>query len=199
MSWNAGQTITGGLLNDCTIQVTTSAGLGSLAAVTGMVAFCTDTLQVVIYTGSVWIPVGGGIVADPKSSSSNGTSTSGSIETEDSVLGVYSCQLVSGRWYQVVMDGLLCSGSVANDLFRFNIRDGGTSAPTTSSTAVASVQWECITTGGAGQVTTLVRGIFQSASTGTHQLAFFAVRQSGTGVFTPVGTRSLYVVDLGSS
>lgn len=158
-------------------------------------------------TPGTWVATGAqGIQANPTTSTATGTATSGTTDTIDTVLGTYQFTAVAGQWYHVYLDGLVCNGSVANDAFALRVRDSGSaSTPTTASTAVIDDQWTVNTgTGSAGRITRNLSGIFQSGSSGTHTLAFFAQRVSGTGVFTPLsptavtttGARSLYVENI---
>ncbi len=146
--------------------------------------------------------MGQGIVAAPISTASSGTNTSGTTETFDAVLGYYPCNLVAGRRYWAVMNGLHGGSTVTADLYNIRIRDSGTSSnPTSGSTLVASSSWYAPVSGGPGQTFIHVAGSFIAATSGTHTLGMSAVRFAGTGVFTPLSAsslaRELYVVDLG--
>lgn len=162
-------------------------------------------------TPGTWLPVGGAqnLGAVPISTVTNGTATVGTTDTIDSVLGNYQFTAISGRRYRVVMTGLMGNGSVAADVFAIRVRDSGSaSTPTTSSTAVLDTAWTPTTTGSPGRQLIPMEDTFIAGSSGTHTLAFFAQRSSGTGIFTPVspnsfggsvtGARKLWVEDCGS-
>lgn len=138
----------------------------------------------------------------PISTASNGTATSGTTETADAVLGNYTFTALAGTRYEVTMNNLVGSGTVAGDVYQVKIRDGGASAPTTSSTLIAFSQWVPPAAGGAGQETIPLQGTFFVSGSGVHTLGFFAVRVSGTGVFTPVSgnlARELFVTAMGTN
>jgi hypothetical protein len=143
-----------------------------------------------------------GLMATIVSTSSSGTSTSGTTDTRDAVLGNYVFTSEStARQYRVTMEGLNPSSSVSGDKYLLTVKDGGGSTPTSASTVIAGTGWNARATGGASQDTWLLQGTF-TASAGTHTLSFFAQRQSGTGVFTPVAfsvaaPRKIYVEDIG--
>lgn len=150
--------------------------------------------------------MGQGIQAAPISTASTGTVTSGITETMDAVLGTYQWNAVAGRRYQVVMNGLIGSPSASGDTFTVRIRDSGTSStPTTSSTVIAEDTWHSPAAGVSGRQPIPLNGTFIAGGSGTHTVAFFAVRTGGTGTFTPISavndggslSRELYVVDLG--
>lgn len=138
------------------------------------------------------------IAADPTSTSSSGTASSGTTETRDAVLGDYTFTARAGRRYRVIYDGLIMSSSVAADVYQIRIRNGGASTPTAASTLIAASQWKAQTSGGPGQETVPV-GLTFVPGAGTVTLSAFTVRSSGTGVGTPLGTRELYVLDIGPS
>jgi hypothetical protein len=140
-----------------------------------------------------------GIPVVPTASSSTGTATSGTTETRDAVLGDYQFTAVTNRRYRIMYTGLIGNGSVAADTYAVNIRDGGSSTPTAASPLVATVSsWPVLVVGTGGRLPIFVSDTVTPAA-GVRTLGAFAVRNSGTGVFTPVGTRSLYVEDIGSS
>lgn len=159
-------------------------------------------------TPGTWLPVGTqGLPAIPVSTSTNGTATSGTTDTMDTVLGTYQFTAIAGRRYRVCLANLVCNGSVAADAFAIRVRDSGSaSTPTTSSTAVLDSSWTCVVTGSGGRVTLSLFETFVASSSGTHTLAFFAQRVGGTGVFTPLspsavgatGVRKLWVEDAGN-
>jgi hypothetical protein len=141
--------------------------------------------------------------ATPASTTTNGTPTSGTTETEDAVLGTYQCNLISGRRYMAVMNGLVGNGSVVSDVFLLNIRNSGSSsAPTSSSTLVAQQEWTPQTAGTSGRSPIPLAGSFIAPATGLNTFAFFAQRTAGTGVFTPISplaiARELFVMYLGA-
>lgn len=146
-------------------------------------------------TAQLAVPVN----AAPVSTATNGSVTSGATETLDTVLGTYQCSLIAGRRYLAVMNDLLGNGSVAADVFQCNIRNSGSSsAPTASSTLIASQQWVATVVGTSGRSAIPLSQSFIAPASGLNTLGFFAVRNSGTGVFTPVGNRELYVMYLGT-
>lgn len=143
--------------------------------------------------------------ATPTSTISAGTATSGTTETMDAVLGVYQCNLIAGRRYVALMNGLTGNLNTANDIYVCNIRNSGSSStPTASSTLVAQSQWTAANTGTSGRTPIPLAGSFIAPSTGVNTFAMFAQRVSGTGVFTPVSPngnvfpRELYVMYLGA-
>jgi len=166
---------------------------------------------VIDQTGNVWVcttggspgtwqPVGGarGIMAAPVTTSSAGTATSTTTETFDAVLGTYQFNAVTGRRYKVVLEGLQGSAT-AGDVYKILIRNSGSaSSPTTGSTVNATSQWVCTSTGGTGQASIPVEGNFLAGSTSVNTIEMSATRLSGTGSFTPVGARSMYVEDIGN-
>ena len=145
--------------------------------------------------------LGAGIIpVVPKSSASTGTVTVGTTETRDAVLGDYVFTSVAGHRYRVCFDGATLSGSVAADLFRVNVRNGGASTATAASTLVASTQVFIGAAGGPGQAGVAIGGSFVPGA-GTQTLSIFYLRTNGTGVATPLnsgGNREFYVIDLGT-
>lgn len=135
------------------------------------------------------------IMADPTTTALSGTATSGTTETRDDVLGTYVFTAAASRRYRVTLSGLLLSATNA-DLAQVTIRDGGASTPTAASTQLAFNQWKCQGTGGAGQTGVPLSATF-TPSSGTRTLAAFTKLNSGTGPVTPIGTRELYVEDIG--
>lgn len=164
------------------------------------------TGQTLLSQGSgipVWDGPPGQIMAVPVSTSSNGTASSGTTETRDAVLGNYVFTAVSGHRYEVRLNGFSCGATpVAADIFAVNIRNGGGSTPTASSTLVASQRLLIPPSPGTGPLPISVAGTFAPGA-GTQTLSVFTVRVSGTGTVTPYsgGTtgRELYVIDLGVS
>lgn len=135
------------------------------------------------------------IMNDPSTTGLGGTATSGSTETRDDVLGTYVFTAASSRRYRATLSGLLLSAT-SGDLAVVTIRDGGASTPTAASTLIATTQWRAVATGGPGQTFCYISGTF-TPSSGTRTLAAFTKLGSGTGPVTPVGTRELYVEDIG--
>lgn len=150
--------------------------------------------------------MGLGIVATPVATASNGTATSGTVETLDAVLGVYQANLVAGRRYEVRMNGLICSTSTAGDEYAVRIRNSNSaSTPTAASALVAENTWHAQQATTPGREATPLAGTFLASTSGVCTFGFFAVRLSGTGVFTPFApggdggilARELFVADLG--
>lgn len=136
----------------------------------------------------------------PLQNSNIGTPTSGSTETFDIILGYYQVNLIFGHWYRVVLDGMIGNGGVAGDQQTLNIRNSQSSSnPTSSSTLVAQTEWHCVTAGSGGRTGIPISSPFQCVSGGINTFGFSSVLNSGTGPFTPVGSRSLYVVDIGGN
>jgi hypothetical protein len=149
-------------------------------------------------TENVWpgIPTGNA----PISTSSNGTVTSGTTETFDVVLSYYQFTAINGHRYEARLNGLIGNGSVVADVFTVQIRDSGNSSnPTSGSLLVAQQEWYCAAVGTAGRSAIPLSMSWVAAGSGVHTLGFSAVRVSGTGVFTPVGNRELFVIDLGGN
>jgi hypothetical protein len=148
-------------------------------------------------TASVFIV---GIVAAPLTTNANGTASSGTTETFDAVLGYYQATLISGHRYELRLNGLIGNASVASDVYTLQLRDSGTSSnPTSSSTLIAQSEWEAPASGSSGRNSIPLSMTFQAASSGVHTFGMSATRVLGTGVFTPLGTRELYVFDLGGN
>lgn len=164
----------------------------------GLQIYETDTGRSLVYNGSNYVPVGQQLMATPTATSSTGTATSGTTETFDAVLGYHAASLVSGRRYQVTLNGLIGNGSVVADNFTIQIRDSqSASNPTAASTQIAMSEWYVSATGSAGRGSISVGQSFLCTVTGTHTFGVSATRLAGTGVFTPVGTRELFVEDMG--
>lgn len=144
------------------------------------------------------------VTVTPQATSSNGTATpsggSGAgTETFDAVLGYYAVSLVSGRRYLAVFNGLIGNGDTAADNYSLRIRNSGTSSnPTSSSTQIAQVNWYVPAAGTTGRGAIPLAGSFIAPATGTNTFGVSAARVVGTGVFTPVGSRELYVMYLGT-
>jgi hypothetical protein len=139
---------------------------------------------------------GGPNMGTPTSTTSNGTSTSGTTETRDVVLGSYTFTAVANRRYRAVVDGLQISGGI-NDVVGVRIRNGGNSIPVAGSTQVAQSQTMLNATGGPGQSSVPLAGTFVPGA-GTVTLGVFTIRLAGAANETPVGNpRELYAVDFG--
>lgn len=139
------------------------------------------------------------VTVAPQTTSANGTATSGTTETFDAVLGYYQVSLTAGRRYLAVMNGLVGNGSVVADDYTIQIRNSGTSSnPTAASTLIAQTQWYVPATGSGGRGGIPFAGSFIAPATGLNTFGVSATRVAGTGVFTPVGTRELYVMYLGT-
>jgi hypothetical protein len=166
-----------------------------------------------VFDGTTWNPAvpasfPRGSQGAPISATANGTASSGTVDTIDTVFGTYQFTAVAGRRYRAVMTGLVCNGSVLNDVFALRIRDSNSaSTPTTASTAVVDTTWECDTAAGSsGRMIEPIEDTWIAATSGTHTLGFFAQRVAGTGVFTPLsstaqggtGARKLIVEDIGN-
>lgn len=140
---------------------------------------------------------GYGIMTLPTTTSSDGTATSGTTDTRDAVLGNYTFTAVANRRYRVTCTGTL-NGSVAADRFTLQIRDGGASTPTGASSSIAAIAKYMPATASNGRDNFIISNTF-TPSAGTRTLSLFVSRFNGTGIGTPVGTRELYVEDIGPS
>lgn len=139
------------------------------------------------------------VAVAPASTSSNGTATSGTTETFDTVLGYYQVNLIAGRRYLAIVNGLIGNGTVIGDEFTLQIRNSGTSSnPTSASTLIAQTEWYTNAAGTAGRVGAALGQSFIAPVTGLNTFGMSATRILGTGAFTPVGTRELYVMYLGT-
>lgn len=131
------------------------------------------------------------------STAASGTATAGAgIEILDAVLGNYTFTALAGRRYRVVYAGVIINGSVAADQYALNVRDGGAGAPTITSTLLYAKPGATPGTATAGRVNADI-SFTTTFTTGVHILAVGTIRTAGTGVYTPVGTRELYVEDCG--
>lgn len=145
---------------------------------------------------SIGIPTG----SSPISTSTNGTVSVGTTETFDAVLGYYAPTLINGHRYQVILNGLIGNASVLADVYTIQIRNSGNATnPTSGSTLIAQSEWEAPAAGSGGRQTIAVSMTFVASGSNVQTFGVSALRQSGTGVFTPLGTRELYVVDLGGN
>jgi hypothetical protein len=138
------------------------------------------------------------VTTAPLTSSAVGTPSSGTTETFDAIFGYYQTNLVAGRRYLAVMNGVGLSGTVAGDVYNILIRNSGSSSnPTASSTQVAAAQYVVPTAGGAGQQTFALAGSFLAPTTGANTFGVSVTRKSGTGTGTLLFTREMYVMYLG--
>lgn len=145
---------------------------------------------------SIGIPNG----SPPVGTSASGTPTTGTTEVFDVILGYYQFTAINGHTYQAIVNGLIGNGSVVADQYTIQIRDSGNSGnPTSGSLLVAQAEWEPQVTGSGGRISIPDSFAYVAAGSGLHTLGVSAVRVSGTGIFTPVGIRQLYVVDLGGN
>jgi hypothetical protein len=150
-------------------------------------------------TAQLAVPVN----ATPQSAASNGTASSGAVETFDAVLGYYQCQLIAGRRYMAVMNNLVGNAGVAGDTYQFQIRNSNSASnPTSASTLVAQQQWTAQYAGGASRIPICMAGSFVASASGTNTFGFSSTKTSGTGPFTPVSppnlARELFVIYLGA-
>lgn len=152
-------------------------------------------------TGTVQ-SVARGVVGTPTTTTFNGTATAANTtEVRDAVLGDYVFTAEADRWYQVCYVGALSNSGSTDNPQVTNVRDGGVSTPTTASAMVAS---STVQTGNAagtnGRSDVHVLSVPLQFSTGTHTLSLFT-QSPESQVLTPVpnqvGTRALYVVDIG--
>jgi hypothetical protein len=153
-----------------------------------------------VYMLALTTTMGQGIQNFPTTTSLAGTSTSGTTETRDAVLGNYTFNSVVGRRYQVFLTGLKGGSTVTADLYAIRIRNGGVSTPTSASTLVAESVWYAPVSGGPGQASIPVSDVFVAQNSGLQTLSVFVVKSAGTGVFTPLSAgvgRSLFVTDIG--
>jgi hypothetical protein len=140
---------------------------------------------------------GGPNMGTPTATAATGTPTSDDTETRDAVLGNYAFTSVAGRRYEVRLNGLILTTSVAGDLVGVRVRNGGAATPTSASTLVASSQVPITIAGGPGAITPPHVGGSFAPGAGVQTLSVFTVRLAGTGAETPVGLRELYCLDIG--
>lgn len=187
----------------------TTAELPTDGRYEGMYADQADEDALLRWSGTAWDTLAGGhlprgIMATPVGTASNGTATSGTTETRDSVLGNYVFTALPNRRYRVVLSGRGMNTSIANRKYEFRIRDGGTGTPTSGSTLVATGETNVATASILGRVTVHVEGTF-TPSAGVRTLSAFTVRTDGPdGVCTPVASSSgrdceFYVEDIGAA
>lgn len=152
-------------------------------------------------TASV-LSVGIAVGNTPASTASNGTPTSGTTETFDTVLGYYQATLILGHRYEVHVNGLVGNGSVVADLYSIQVRDSQSSSnPTASSALIGQTQWYCSATGSGGRTGIELEQSFLCTVSGVHTFGISATRLSGTGIYTPISatSREIFVVDLGGN
>lgn len=137
-----------------------------------------------------------GIKTAPTIASSDGTSTSGTTETRDAVLGNYVFTAEANRRYRAKLTIERLGSSVVDDLYTVRIRDGGVSTPTAASTLLAQAAKLVNLVGGIGEESLTVEATF-TATAGTHTLSAFIIRSNGSGTGSMRGTRQLYVEDIG--
>jgi len=137
--------------------------------------------------------------AAPLTNASNGTTTSGTTETRDAVLGNYVFTGVAGVRYRVWLLGGGHQPTVSGDRFSVRVRYTTNGATPTSSDTMAGADTTFITVGTSGNqnfvvphITTFVPGA------GTITLSVFYVRIVGTGTVTPTGNRQLYAEEIGT-
>jgi hypothetical protein len=162
---------------------------------TGKIWICTSA-----GTPGTWAPVGTqGLPTAPVTTSSNGTATSGTTETFDAVLGFYPCTLIVGRRYRAIVEGLI--GNLTNAgpaVTTVNIRNSGSASnPTTASPIVATTLWYGTGAGSTGRNGIAISAPFVAGSASNVLGLSYAINSSAAP-FTPVGTRFLYVEDLGT-
>lgn len=150
-----------------------------------------------------------GVQGTPASTSSNSTTypanTPGiaGVETRDAVLGNYVFTALANHRYRAVFENAKCGGS-ANTLLTTNIRNGGASTPTNTSTLIANTVSDLRVSGGPGIIGVPVcQGLFVPGA-GVQTLSIFGQMQGTTAVgsanhfTTAPALRSLYVEDMGS-
>lgn len=168
----------------------------------GEQGYVIDTGKTSWWNGVNWYS--SGIQGTPATTTSNSPTTSGTTDLLDNVLSTYAFTAAAGRRYEVRLTSAFMDGSAVGDWFAIRIRDGGGSAPTTGSTALAASAWHPKQVAGTGgheplHISQTVTGL----SAGTHTLGVFMQRLTGTGTMTilsqdstAVGGRELYVVDV---
>jgi hypothetical protein len=159
------------------------------------------------YLLSLIAPMAVPVTVIPTSTTAQGTPSVGSTETFDAVLGYYQCNLIAGRRYMAIMNGLVGNCGTAGDIYFCNIRNSGSSSnPTAASTLVAQQQWTSQSIGTASRLAIPLAGTFIAPTTGLNTFGFSSQKNSGTGSFTPecpaqtgvgVGSRELFVMYLG--
>lgn len=125
--------------------------------------------------------------------------TSGTTELRDSNLGDYVFTVPAAQAtyrYRAMYFGVNGIGTVVNDRFAMNVRDGGGSTPTAASTAWGTNSVKIIYASGGNGDSWITFPTFVPGA-GVHHLGIFYVRISGTGTFTASGTREFYVECVG--
>lgn len=139
-----------------------------------------------------------GIIAY-KSSTANGTASSLTNETRDTVLGDLTITGINGHRYGVHCRQLVNLGTAAHRGIN-RIRDGGNSTPTTASTLRALGQLNFATAGTTGRQIIETHGQFISSG-GTHTFSVFSL-DPDSGACTPIGSatevREFWVTDEGN-
>lgn len=177
------------------MPVRDSAGLAAYTPANGAFAVRLDTGIMYLRSAGAWATLAPGFIPPEVSTMSNGTASSGTSVIRDDVLGTVAFTAVAGRRYRAILDGFVANGDVANDKFFVQIRNGGASTPTGSSTLVASSAVVIPSAGSGGRQTVQVSGIFTPGA-GTVTLAVFYQRNQGSGILTPISevvARTLYV------
>lgn len=145
---------------------------------------------------SVGIPPG----YPPVTTTTNGTPTVGTTETFDAILAYYQFTAINGHRYEARCNGLIGNGSVTADVYTVQIRDSGNSSnPTAGSLLVAQQEFYTAAAGSAGRSAIPLAMSWVAVGSGLHTIGVSAVRASGTGAFTPIGQRELFVIDLGGN
>jgi hypothetical protein len=168
----------------------------STEAYTAAASAANQVLTSVASAAPVWGPPPGQIVVAPMAIGTAGTTGVAGVETRDAVLGNYVFTSVAGHRYVVFLNGATITIGTAANSATLNIRDGGGSTPTASSTLVATNKVWVAATGGGGSVSCNVIGSFATATAATHTLSVFTM---STVVAIPSQQREIYVVDLGVS
>jgi hypothetical protein len=168
----------------------------------GATIYETDTGRSMVYTGSTWVPMGRCIMAAPTTTSTNGTAGSTTTGTEvfDAVLGYHQATLVSGRRYEVTVNGLIGNSGASGDEYTLQIRDSqSASNPTSASALVTQSEWTAPGAGSAGRNGIPLSQTFLCTVTGVHKFGVSYTKVSGTGPLTPLGTRELFIEDVGAA
>lgn len=138
-----------------------------------------------------------GIMTVPNTGVGAGTATVGTTILQDSLVATYTFTPALNRRYRVVFAGLVSNGNTVGDGFDVTIRMAA--AVTGTSPVIAQTSDSIYAAGTPGRHSVHCEFTFTSATTATQQVAVFYQRTSGTGVFTPLGTRQIYVEDIGDA
>ena len=132
-------------------------------------------------------------VIDWVATSSNSTSSSGSTEIFDAVLGTVQIVADGSTQYDVELVNAFMAPGVAGDHFLLRIRDGGAVAPTTGTpgTEIAYSPWRAQVSGGAGAQEGVILRARITPTAGTHIFAVSIARDVGTGTAIYAGARQL--------